>query len=100
MKRTSIIPILLLAVVSCFAQSKKEVFHLWADTPAPTYNGITKAEENHGLYVENVTDPMLTVYVPEKPNGLAVIACPGGSIFRCGKVLKAIILQSGIMSKA
>ena len=59
-----------------FAQ-KKEVFHLWADTPAPTSNGITKAEENHGLYVENVTDPVLTVYVPEKPNGLAVIACPG-----------------------
>ena len=79
MKRTSIIPVLLLAVVSCFAQSKKEVFHIWADTPAPTSNGITKAEENHGLYVENVTDPVLTVYVPEKPNGLAVIACPGGS---------------------
>ena len=68
----------LFSTLSCFAQ-KKEEFHLWADTKAPTSNEITKEETNHGLYVENVTDPVLTVYVPEKPNGLAVIACPGGS---------------------
>ena len=68
----------LFSALSSFAQ-KKEVFHLWADAKAPTSNEITKEETNHGLYVENVTDPVLTVYVPEKPNGLAVIACPGGS---------------------
>lgn len=78
MKPHLILSLLLLAATTCMAQ-RKEVFHLWADEPAPTSNGITKAEESHGLYVENVTDPVLTVYVPEHPNGLALIACPGGS---------------------
>lgn len=77
-KNLRILSLFLLVAASCFAQ-KKEEFHLWADEPAPTSNGITKAEENHGLFVENVTDPVLTVYVPEHSNGLAVIACPGGS---------------------
>lgn len=76
--KLQILSLLFFAAASCFAQ-KKQVFHLWADTPAPTSNGITAAEEDHGLFVTNVTDPVLTVYVPEHPNGLAVIACPGGS---------------------
>lgn len=53
-------------------------FHLWPNG-APNSNGITAAEEDHVQFVVNVTDPMLTVYVPEHPNGLAVLACPGGS---------------------
>ncbi len=28
--------------------------------------------------ITNVTDPMITVFKPEKPNGTAVLVCPGG----------------------
>ena len=31
-----------------------------------------------GKLVRNVTDPTLTVFKPAKPNGTAVIVCPGG----------------------
>lgn len=31
-----------------------------------------------GLLIRNVVDPTLTVFEPEKPNGTAVIVCPGG----------------------
>lgn len=79
MFRKSFLSILLFASLACFAQGKKKVFHLWADEAAPTSNGLTGAERDGGLFVENVTAPILTVYVADKPNGLAVIACPGGS---------------------
>lgn len=32
--------------------------------------------------IYTVTDPTLTVFTPEKPNGIAVIICPGGSYAR------------------
>lgn len=35
-----------------------------------TKDGITR--------VSNVSEPMLTVYKPERPNGTAVVVCPGG----------------------
>lgn len=57
---------------------RKEVFRLWPNG-APTSNGLEGPEEDHGLFVQNVTEPVLTVYVPERTNGLAVLACPGGS---------------------
>lgn len=53
-------------------------YHLWPDG-APSSNGITEPEEGNPMFVVKVTDPILTVYVPQNPNGLAVIACPGGS---------------------
>ncbi len=31
-----------------------------------------------GLLVRNVTDPTLTIFIPAKPNGTAIIVCPGG----------------------
>ncbi|MFB9896575.1 alpha/beta hydrolase [[Hallella] seregens] len=58
--------------------SRVKQFNLWPDG-APNSNGITAPETDLGLYVANVTKPVLTVYVPKHPNGLAVIACPGGS---------------------
>lgn len=71
--------ILLLASFNAFAQKNIEVFHLWQASSAPSSNGITAPEEDKGPFVQNVTDPMLTVYLPDHPNGLAVLACPGGS---------------------
>lgn len=66
-----------LMTMALSAQQKYE-FHLWPDG-APSSNEITAPEEDHKMFVVNVTDPVLTVYVPENPNGLAVLACPGGS---------------------
>ncbi|MCQ2212963.1 MAG: redoxin domain-containing protein [Bacteroidaceae bacterium] len=61
-----------------FMLKKPDVYNLWPDG-APTSNGITAPEEDHTQFVVNVTKPVLTVYMPENPNGLAVLACPGGS---------------------
>lgn len=78
MKRLfSTILILTISVVSK-AQSV-DTLSLWDNNTAPTSNGITLPQTDKGVYWENVTSAVLTVYRPEKPNGLAVIACPGGS---------------------
>lgn len=53
------------------------VFDLWPDG-APTDNGLTGPEQDFITHVSNVTKPTLAVFLPEKPNGLAVIVCPGG----------------------
>lgn len=66
----------LFATTVC-AQQKMEI-SLWTDG-APNSNGITETEKvlQDGI-VGNVTQPSLTIYLPEKSNGKAVIACPGG----------------------
>jgi acetyl esterase/lipase len=37
-----------------------------------------KGEKDGVLRISNVSDPMLTVFKAEKPNGTAVVVCPGG----------------------
>lgn len=39
--------------------------------------------------ISNVTDPTLTLYLPQKPTGTAVIICPGGGYFILGSVYKS-----------
>lgn len=56
---------------------------LWPKgTPEPPKAGIgPEKETSRGdgiLRLTNVTKPMITVFRPEKPNGTAVIVCPGG----------------------
>ena len=41
-------------------------------------NEIPKKNDADVKRVANVTEPSITVYKPEKPNGTAVIICPGG----------------------
>lgn len=77
MRRFIILPMLLVALCT-MAANKQFVFHLWPNG-APNSNEVTAKEEANDMFVVNVTDPVLTVYVPEHPNGLAVLACPGGS---------------------
>ena len=51
---------------------------LWPDG-APNTNGLTGNQEDlEGGRVANVVNPSITVYRPAKPNGMAVIMCPGG----------------------
>ena len=60
-----------------FAQQPVEL-PLWPDG-APNSSGLTGEEqETRPHFVTNVTHPTLTVYHPEKPNGMAIIMCPGG----------------------
>ena len=46
---------------------------------APNSNGLSGAEERlDGGRVSHVSTPSVTVYKAEKPNGMAIIMCPGG----------------------
>ncbi len=51
---------------------EKEGFKMEAEKEVP------KKGPDDVMRLTNVTDPILTVYQPEKPNGTAVIVCPGG----------------------
>lgn len=49
----------------------------------PNSNGLTGTEEDlEGGRVANVVNPSIAVYRPEKPNGMAIIMCPGGGYAR------------------
>lgn len=68
-------------VLGCLTMSAAEPLKikLWPDG-APTKNGLEGTEERwEGAKVYKVSDPELWVYKAEKPNGMAVVACPGGA---------------------
>lgn len=79
-----------------YAQSPIEV-KVWPDG-APQTNEMTKQEKNGPLFV---AEPTLTVYPAKKGNGLAIVACPGGSYSHLsmeseGKDLAAWLNSQGI----
>lgn len=78
MKRLSLFVMLLVTAILVQAQNKSLEFHLWPNG-APNDNGELGPEKANPQFVTNVTDPMMTVYLPENPNGLAILVCPGGS---------------------
>lgn len=57
------------------AQAQKRVeMLLWDENPADT-----SAEKTAAIRATDFTkDPAITVYIPQKPNGKAIIMCPGG----------------------
>lgn len=64
-----------------FAQKPIEI-SLWPNG-APNTNGLTGAQEDlEGGRVANITNPAITVYRPENPNGMAILMCPGGGYAR------------------
>lgn len=69
------------ATMSVSAATPK-VIELWPDG-APTSNGIpAEKEENSNLdWITYVSEPTLTVYPADKPNGTALVMCPGGGYF-------------------
>ena len=68
------------AILDLAGQHKTYLFNLWPDG-APTSNGFTGDEREYKDHVSNVTRPTLTVYLPEHPNGKAILACPGGGYY-------------------
>lgn len=80
MRIISLITVLFLTTM-LFAQKPVEL-PLWPDG-APNTNGLTGTQEDlKGGRIANVVNPSITVYHPEKPNGMAVIMCPGGGYAR------------------
>lgn len=64
-----------------FAQQPIEI-SLWPNG-MPNSNGLTGTEEDlEGGRVANVVNPSIALYRPEKPNGMAIIMCPGGGYAR------------------
>lgn len=82
MKTKQFILAMMMALPMCMAAQSPQVIDLWPNS-APTENGLSGPEEIvSGDRVRNVSKPTLTVYVAEKPNGQAIIACPGGGYVR------------------
>ena len=72
MKRLLTVFMLLSSIVA-FSQSKVEML-LWDENPADT-----TAAKLAAIRANDFTrDPALTVYIPKKPTGKAIIMCPGG----------------------
>lgn len=63
-----------------------EIVRLWPDGPPTKLEGVGAEGEYKapvGVAMEvsllrNVSDPTISVFKPEKPNGVGVIVCPGG----------------------
>lgn len=72
---------LLMFTTTMFAQKPIEI-QLWPNG-APNSNGITTPEKQiDESRVSDVTVPTLTIYRAAKPNGMAIVACPGGGYVR------------------
>lgn len=77
MKKIFLLLILCLGMSGLNAQ---QVIKLWEGKP-PTDNGISRAEDlNETGRPINITDPNITVYVPEKSKNkkIGILICPGG----------------------
>lgn len=67
-----------LFVTTILSAQKPIELPLWPNG-APNTNGQTGGKENwDGGFMTNIVNPSLTVYPAEKPNGMAIIMCPGG----------------------
>ena len=79
--KTLFTTILMFISTMLFAQTPI-VLPLWPEG-APNSNGLTGTEEDlEGGRVANVVQPSITVYPVKNPNGMAIIACPGGGYAR------------------
>lgn len=75
-----LITLSLFMATTLFAQTIE--LPLWADG-APNSNGLTGEERIlEPNRPSNITQPSITVYRPNEPNGMAVIMCPGGGYGR------------------
>lgn len=71
-----------LFITTMLSAQKPVELLLWPNG-APNNNGLTGTEEDlNGGRVANVVNPSITVYRAQKPNGMAIIMCPGGGYAR------------------
>ena len=64
----------LLLICNMMYAQKPVVLNVWPNG-APNTNEMTRQEENGPLYV---AEPTLEIYPASRPNGLSIVACPGG----------------------
>lgn len=72
--------LLLILCLSMSGLNAQQVVKLWEGKP-PTDNGLSQAEGLNEIgRAINVTDPNITVYVPEKSKNkrIGIVVCPGG----------------------
>ena len=79
--------ILLLLGGSALLQAQNEEVPLWNIEIPNSIKAIDYKQEvtmkgNVVEYYDKVIEPTLTIYKPEKPNGTAVVICPGGAYAR------------------
>lgn len=73
---------ILLSVATMLSAQNTFELPLWP-AGAPNSNGLTGTEEDlEGGRAANVIKPSITVYKADKPNGMAIIMCPGGGYAR------------------
>lgn len=79
MKKLFFAIVLLLGAYCAFAVEPVEI-PLWSDVTAPTSNGIDPGSENalNPDWITGVSEPTVTVYRPDNPNGITLLMCPGG----------------------
>ena len=77
MKTLKTIFTLCLLLLAAFTAGAQEVIQLY-DGPAPGSEDWDWDEEVHYGLITGVSHPTLTVYRPEKPNGMGMVVCPGG----------------------
>jgi acetyl esterase/lipase len=69
--------------ITAFLNSQNEEIELWKDTipysiKSIDYQETYEYENNMVNRISKVTTPTLTTFIPENPNGTAVVICPGG----------------------
>jgi acetyl esterase/lipase len=66
------------ALVLGSSQSEPTVVKLWPNGAPGSEKHRNEPEQAKDWWVKNVHDPSVTVFRPAKPNGCAVLVCPGG----------------------
>ena len=56
----------------------QQVIPLWEDGAPGFESRRSEPEQAKDWWVKNIHNPSLTAFFPEKPNGTAIIVCPGG----------------------
>lgn len=61
-----------------FSQQTGTQIPLWENGAPGFENRKDEPEQAQDWWVRNIHNPSITAYFPEKPNGMAVLICPGG----------------------
>jgi acetyl esterase/lipase len=61
-----------------FSQQKGTKIYLWEKGAPGFETRKDEPEQAQDWWVRNIHNPSITAFFPEKPNGLAVLICPGG----------------------
>lgn len=80
---TTFLMLTLFLGITGFLQAQNEVVPLWSKQipgaiNSNEYKEVEDIKNGAVEFYSKVTTPTLTVFLPEKPNGTAVVICPGG----------------------